>query len=206
MCVVKSKNIRIKMDSGAARSMSGIPGRIRHSKPVVDTQIIGFNGSLSAVSDVGQNEDFKQEYYVADMPEDLVLLSAHAYSIGGAIILMEDGGAVLRMNKRELEEFKNIISKYKVFKQLCVKNRTYEVVGSVCDYAGLSLSSDSLKHDYSEANSATASRFFNTKVNVSNVEERILTMLLTGFSYADLYQLAKSNGIGGLHPDINIKH
>lgn len=193
------------MDSGASMSMSGVPGRIKYSRPVMDTKIVGFNGSLSTVNEVGSNSDFKREYYVANMPEDLVLLSAHEYATGGAIILLEDGGAVLKMNTTELEEFKMLISKYQVFKKLCVNDRTYEVAGSVCEYAGLSISSDSLKHDFNEAYSATASRFFNTKVHVSNVEERILTMLLTGFSYADLYQLAKSNGIGGLHPDINVK-
>ena len=54
------------------------------------------------------------------MPNDLVLLSGHAYSIGGAVILLEDGGVILRMSKNKLQEFKQ----YKICKRLQVVNNT----------------------------------------------------------------------------------
>jgi hypothetical protein len=35
------------------------------------------------------------EYYVSNMPSDMVLLSAHDYASDGAAILMKDSGVVL---------------------------------------------------------------------------------------------------------------
>ena len=58
----------------------------------------------------------------------MVLLSGHAYSIGGAVILLEDGGVILRMSKNELNEFKQLINQYKIYKRLQVVNNTYEAV------------------------------------------------------------------------------
>lgn len=176
--------------------MSGVPGRIKNKKSINNIRIVGFNNSTSAVNSVGINCDGVREYYVASMPKDLVLLSAHAYSIGGAVILLEDGGVVLRMSKEEIHDFKLLLEKYKVFKRLVVANNTYEVINKVSEFAGFSIQTESCL-------SATSTRFFNTKVNVSNTEERLLTMMLMGFSYGDLYKLATHNSIGGLHPDIS---
>ena len=174
--------------------MSGVKGRLTNSKNVSNKKIIGFNNSTSKIDLVGINDDGVKEYYVSAMPNDLVLLSAYQYSIGGAVILLEDGGAVLRMSKHEIDDFKELIKKYKVFKRLTVSNNTYEVINTVqeIDHSGES----------DMGFSATASRYFNTKVNVSSVEERILTMFIMGFSYGDLYKLTSSNSLGGLHPAI----
>ena len=88
MCKCVDKiSVREKLDSGAMTSMSGVQGRIVNKVPINDVRIIGFNNSTSAVTAVGMNSDGIREYYVSSMPNDLVLLSGHAYSIGGAVIL-----------------------------------------------------------------------------------------------------------------------
>ena len=51
--------------------------------------------------------------------------------------------------------------------------------------------------------------FFNTRVNVSNMEQRILTLMMMGFSYADIYQHVlnrekKKNSINGFPPDLTL--
>ena len=120
------------------------------------------------------NSDGVREYYVSSMLNDLVLLSGHAYSIGG-VILLEDGGVILRMSKNELQEFKQ----YKIYKRLQVVNNTYEVMNTVSEFAGFSITDQVNKEE--SGLSATAARFFNTKVHVSNTEERLLTMMLMGF-------------------------
>jgi hypothetical protein len=58
---------------------------------------------------------------------------------------------------------------------------------------------------HAEAYSSTATKFFNTKVNVSNATQRILTMLLCGLSFNDLYLIAKHDSISGIPPDINVQ-
>ena len=42
-----------------------------------------------------------------------------------------------------------------------------------------------VEYTLEEALKGTASRFFNTKVNVSNQEGRILTLLMTGLTFHD---------------------
>ncbi len=43
--------------------------------------------------------------------------------------------------------------------------------------------------------SNTATRYFNTKVHVSNQEERILAMLLSGLTFNDLYVMTKEDRV-----------
>ena len=199
---IESMHVIEKMDSGASSSMSGDSSRIVTNLPCEysNVKIIGFNGSMSSPDRVGLNADGKKEYYVPAMPDNLALLSAHSYASDGAVILLTDGGAVLRLSPSELEEFKNSISKFEKTKQLCVRNRTYEVCHD--DPAVSRVSSD---HDSSiEAMSNTAVRFFNTKVNVSNQTERILTLLMTGLSFRDLYSHVSNGSLEGLPPDLTI--
>jgi hypothetical protein len=51
----------------------------------------------------------------------------------------------------------------------------------------------------------TATRYFNSKVNVSNNEERIMATLLTGLSFRDIYHMIKYNCAKGLPRDITIQ-
>jgi len=193
-----------KMDSGASSSMSGDASRIVTNLPCEfsNVKIVGFNGSMSSPDRVGLNADGKKEYYVPAMPDNLALLSAHAYASDGAVILLNDGGAVLRLSPSELEDFKCGLRKFKMTKQLCVRNRTYEVCQGDPATSGVSLDNDSTTDV--EAMSNTAVRFFNTKVNVSNQTERILTLLMTGLSFRDLYSHVRNGSLEGLPPDLTI--
>ena len=51
----------------------------------------------------------------------------------------------------------------------------------------------------------TATRYFNSKVHVSNKEERTLSMLLMGFTRKDLYNITTSQCVNGLPRDLT-KH
>jgi len=50
-----------------------------------------------------------------------------------------------------------------------------------------------------------ASTYFNTKVNVSNVEERIMVYLISGLTLKDMLLYVKNGSVSGLHPDITTK-
>eukprot|EP01034_Spumella_vulgaris_P034104 gene34104-42052_t len=169
--------------------MSGVPDRLLSVVPLDrDIAINGFNGSRSTVTAVGSNRDNKREYYVEDMPSDLVLLCAQIYASDGAAVLYKDSGVVLKLDAEELQDLKQLISEYTVFKKLKVVNRTYEIDNSVGE----------------EAMSSTAARYFNSKVHVSNSSQRILTMLLTGMSFQDLYTSVKNHSLSGFHPDLTL--
>ena len=186
-----------KMDSGASSSMSGAANRIVTEQKIADNvRIVGFNGTTSSPEMVGLNSDGEKEFYVPSMPENLALLSAHSYALDGAVVLLGDGGVVLNLSPLELEEFKDSLNRYCKTKELCVNNRTYEVVSTE--------EPNSKKSDDIEAMSNTAVRFFNTKVNVSNKSERILTMLMTGLSFQDLYLHVTNGSLDGLPPDLTI--
>ena len=53
-----------------------------------------------------------------------------------------------------------------------------------------------------EALQGTASRFFNTKVNVSNQEERILTLLMTGLTFRDWRAHLQHGSMHGIPRDL----
>jgi len=197
-----------KMDSGASTSMSGDVTRIVTELPLdTDVRIIGFNGTKSSPAGVGLNSDGKKEFFVPSMPENLALLSAHSYAVDGAVVLLGDGGAVLQLSASELECFKHSLGKYRKTKELCVNNRTYEV----CPTDDQATSTDNTRDCSTgkesadlEAMSNTAVRFFNHKVNVSNKTERILTLLMTGLSFRDLYSHVQNGSMEGMPPDLTI--
>jgi hypothetical protein len=154
---------------------------------------------------MGVNADGKEEYYVEDMPKHLTLLCANAYCTDGCAVLFEDGGLVLRMTKAELAALKEFLSSYPVKKHLVVNNRTYEVDHQATPEALTVIEVDEERARdpvQEDAHSGIASRFFNTKVNVSNQEERILTLLMTGLTFRDLYMHVKNKSLSGLPPDL----
>ena len=198
-----------KFDSGASRCMSGDPNRLVQSRPLQKpVRITGFNGNRSTPTSMGVNVDGKEEYYVEDMPPHLTLLCANAYCHDGCAVLFEDGGLVLRMTKEELAALKDFLSSYPVVKQLVVNNRTYEVDHRVAAPEALTVIEVVEERERSpvqeDALSGIATRFFNTKVNVSNQEERILTLLMTGLTFRDLYLHVKNGSLSGLPPDLTI--
>eukprot|EP01041_Mallomonas_annulata_P002805 gene2805-5522_t len=204
-----------KMDSAASRCMSGDSSRISNSNNVSQVTILGFNRSMSKPDRVGLNRDGKQEYYVSSMPSNLALLCAHAYAEDGAVILFGDGGMVLRLQSDQLNELKQFLSQYPKEKILRVNNRTYEVedktinmndntILNIIDTNNVNESSNS-STDIESAFSNTAVRYFNTKVNVSNTTERILTLLMTGLSFQDWYSHIQNNSLDGIPMDVDMK-
>ena len=180
-------NIKIKMDSACSRNMSGVGGRITEVQ-IADNTIRGFKGEESKANLIGKNEDGKVELYVEDMPTDLVLLSANNYAEDGAVVLLPNYGLHLYMDDNERDEFETFIRKYKTGKVMEVNNRTYEVIAS----------------EGEEALSANSHRYFNTNINVSNVEERILAYLLSGFTITAMIKQLEDKSIAGVHPDVTI--
>ena len=185
----------VKFDTACSRNMSGTAQRInKSSKNNSNILIKGFNGATSTVDAVGINADGKLEYYVSSMPTHLTLLSAHDYVKDGAAVLFPNDGVVLRLTDTEREALQKFIETFEVSKQLLVNNRTYEVAHHV---------NEGVKIE--QAMNNTATRYFNSKVHVSNKEERILSMLLMGFTHKDLYDMAKSGSVNGLPRDLT-KH
>ena len=180
----------IKFDTACSRNMSGTAHRLDHQHKHDNVIIQGFNGATSTVDAVGMNRDGKMEYYVKSMPPNLSLLSAHEYVQDGAAVLFPEDGVVLRLTESERESLQQFIKKFYVSKQLSVKNRTYEVANHAST------------RQVEEAMNNTATRYFNSKVHVSNKEERILSMLLMGFTHKDLYNMATSNSVTGLPRDL----
>lgn len=216
-----------KMDSGCSRNMSGVVGRLVADAPDVDFSNIvinGFNKSSSKVDAVGVNSDDKLEYYVKSMPNNLVLLSAYDYARDGAIVLYGDSGYVYKLSACELERMRKYMSAHMPSKVLAVNNRTYDVVGdgsvgefdynacTVYDCDSDEMLVDSgfgvVDVDYVTGDSCVqelvlvANTYFNTKVNVSNVEERILVYLMSGLTLKDMFKYVKYKNISGLHPDV----
>jgi hypothetical protein len=221
---IKLVNTVEKFDSGASACMSGQDNRLTNTVPLHNNtvRISGFNGSQSSPSVVGLNRDGKKEYFVPNMPKDLVLLCANAYASEGAAILHADGGVVIKLSNLELKELLDSIKEFPVVKRLKVNNRTYEIdntdaytttqpsegvhgcmAEAVCHtlYTQPIDQSDSVE----VAMTNTANRYFNTRVNVSNTTERILTLLLTGLSFNDWYHHVQNNSLNGIPPDVNIQ-
>lgn len=181
------KLLTIKMDSAASRSMAGSEGRLKNVTPLEGDSITitGFNGTISNVRLVGQNEDNKKEYYVPSMPENLVLLCANDYAQDGAVVLLPNSGMVIKMSENERKELLKTLNKYEVTKYLKVKNRTYEV--------------DEWDDEFAYA---AATQYFNTKIHTTSVDERILAHLISGFTLKDLKAAIKNKSVTGLHPEI----
>ena len=191
-----------KFDSGASRCMSGDPSRLVTIKPNImnRVKIVGFNNTSSEPTSCGFNVDNIEEYYVSDMPTNLTLLCANAYCQDGCAVLFANDGLVLRMTKSELANLKEFLTNYPVIKTLKVRNRTNEVDQDNNPTIGVETSHTV----YEDALQGTASRFFNTKVNVSNQTERILTLLMTGLSFRDWQTHVKHGSLGGMPPDLTL--
>ena len=105
------------------------------------------------------------------------------------------------MTVGELDELKTFLRSYPVQKVLRVNNRTYEV-DPTYPTAPLAVEHAHVSETLEEALQGTASRFFNTKVNVSNQEERILTLLMTGLSFRDWQTHLKHGSLRGIPRDL----
>ena len=193
-----SVDVIVKFDTACSRNMSGHRDRIIPDTMVVrDVSIKGFNGSVSTPSAIGTNEDNKLEYFVQSMPRNLALLCAQDYVSDGAAVLFPNDGKVIRMTPNEREALKDYIAAFPTIKRLIVRNRTYEVDSESSD--------SSFTAEIENAYSGTATRYFNSKVHISNSQERVLATLLTGLSFNDIYTMVKHNNIDGLPRDLTIQ-
>ena len=191
----KSKNLKIKMDSACSLSMSGVPGRIIEESITSPIRIHGFNGDISETNITGKNMDNKEELYVPDMPNDLVLLCANSYAQDGAVVLFPNNGYHLYMNDDERDQLESLVREYRQGHSLTVRNRTYEVIKDFEE-----TNEDQLLYAYS----SNSHKYFNTNINVTNIEERVLTYLLSGLTINDMKTYIKNQHILGFHPDVII--
>ena len=181
--------------------MSGVRGRINGSEQVDGKIIIsGFNGSRNSATTKGRNDDGKPELFVDGMPSDLSLLCGRDYASDGAIVLFSDGGQVLNMSVKEQQELRDYIKRFSTLKELVVENRVYCVKQSPTS-TRISIADE-------KAMSSTATRYFNSKVHVSTVDERILATLLCGLSFEDVYMYAmkgeRGSPVPGFPRDITV--
>jgi hypothetical protein len=194
----------IKFDSACSRNMSGNPSRLVPSTvtSVNNIRVKGFNNTISPANSLGRNEDNKTELFVPSMPSNLVLLSAHDYAKDGCALLFDDFGILIKLTESEKKQsfIESLINRYPITKFLKVVNNTYEVV-NLTEY--LNPPQDSVVTE--SAHSSTASRYFNSKIHVTNPEERVLATLLTGLSFNDIYSHLKNNSLIGFPRDLTIQ-
>lgn len=193
-------DIVIKFDTACSRNMSGVPGRLL-SQSSANVSVQGFNGALERVDAVGANEDNRMEYFLSSMPRNLVLLSGQEYAKAGAAVLFPEDGRVVRLSAEEQTALREFLRPFPTVKDLIVKNRTYEVCAAA-DVAAAACAADECPES---ALSSTATRFFNSKVNVSNQQERVLAHLLTGMSFKDTYSAVRHGSIAGLPRDLTLQ-
>ncbi len=144
--------------------MSGDPVRLTIiSAPPDSIMVKGFNDTSSSVAVTGFNNDLKPELYVPSMSEDLVFLCAADYTTSGATILLPNEGYVLSLSPDHQQYLRDYAHQHDIIKTLTVHNNTYEVI--------LDPFSSPVAYN------STATKYFNSKVNVSNAQERILTTL-----------------------------
>ncbi len=130
-----------------------------HEVQKVELEVKTFAGQSWEENLVGINGDGKNELFMKVMREDLVLLCAQQYVSAGAAVLFEDNRFVMKLQEEEKRELREFISKHEVQKMLQVKiNSTYRVQDGLVK----------------EEMAMVANTYFNTKVNISNREERIL--------------------------------
>jgi hypothetical protein len=195
--------MREKFDSAASQNFYGNRDCLSIVSDESPIFIEGFTADHQAVSsEGGLNVDGKRSFYVSGMPEELALLSAYLYVQDGAALLFPSEGVVLKLSAKELQSLKDYVKNFERIFNLKVVNNTYEVDRTTMNNE----QEQSTYHPLSKevAFSSTATRFFNSNVNISNSHQRILTMLLTGFSFDDVYSMVKYGSVTGLPPDLTI--
>ena len=171
--------------------MSGNSDRLFNTMPT-NISVKGFNDTSSPAATLGLNSDSRPELFIPNMPSDLVLLCAADYTQQGATILLPNEGFVLALSPEEQQFLRSYAQDKPIQKQLTVRNNTYEVASTP------SLATPLLQ----QAHASTATRYFNSKINVSTVEERILATLLSGLTFKDLLTMTKNESVLGMPRDI----
>jgi len=174
--------------------MSGNSDRLINTMPTT-IRVKGFNDTSSPAATLGLNSDSRPELYIPNMPSDLVLLCAADYTQSGATILFPNEGFVLALSPAEQQYLRSYAQDKPILKELTVKNNTYEVIDAPS-------SSSSPTPPLQQAYASTATRYFNSKINVSNVQERILATLLSGLTFKDLLTMTTNDSVLGMPRDI----
>ena len=163
------------------------------SKPISIGGVSGDEGLRVHTS--GVNADGKREFYTPGQA-NLALLSAQAYAEDGCILLFKDKGYVLKLNETEIQEVKDtMLNNYKTKHNLKVVRNVYYM-----DRENTEVTESEI-HQCMNAQT----RYFNTKVSVQNQDARILTLMLSGFSWDDLYRDIRHNITLGKPKDITIQ-
>ncbi len=171
----------IKFGTACSHNMSGVAHHLKNEAiPTENIYVKGFNESSSQVTQVGLSADSKSEQlYIPTMPSNLVLHCAADYTQSGATILFPTDGYVLSLTAAEQEYLRTYATTKPQIKQLLVQNNTYEVVNQDSTMSATGL----------EAYNSTATKYFNSKNNVSSTQERTLASLLTGLTFRDLLSM-----------------
>ena len=156
--------------------------------------IKGFNDTSSPAATLGLNSDSRPELYIPNMPSDLVLLCAADYTQQGATILLPNEGFVLALSSADQQYLRSYAQNKSIVKELTVRYNTYEVI----EDSSFSSSTPSSQQAYA----STATRYFNSKINVSTVQERILATLLSGLTFKDLLTMTANGSVLGMPRDI----
>ena len=165
--------------------MSGDPTRLTTISAPPDTiRVKGFNNTSSSVVSTGFIADAKSEVYVPGMPDDLVLLCAADYTYR-----LRCYHNVLSLSPDQQQILRDYAQQHDVMKTLTVNNNTYEVV------------SPPHSHSYPIAYYSTATKYFNSKVNVSTALERILS---TGLTFRDLLFFTNNDAVSGLPRELTV--
>jgi hypothetical protein len=78
--------------------------------------IKGFNKNSNneVANKIGLNEDNKEELYVKNMPENLVLLCANDYVQDGVAVLFPDQGSVYRLDNEQKHSLIETLANYEI--------------------------------------------------------------------------------------------
>jgi hypothetical protein len=200
-------------DSGCSASNSGCAGRLTDIQ-LVNQEVQGVGGSLP-IQHKGMNPDAREEYFTKGMPKGIVLLSAHDYISDGVAVLHADGGTVYNsVNATQRKLLDEAMAGSTVSLHLAVQRGVYVRAHNQNPlshhpnaYYGLAYDPDeSLTRSTAVAfQSNVSTKFFNTHVQVNNGAERILTLMLSGFTTGDLLKMIKHNSVTGIHPSVDTK-
>jgi len=181
-------------DSGCSNTMSGQTSRVlaNAEEESLPSKVKFGNGDELVVTREGINEDGVSEIVVPGMPTERTLLCANDYTQNGITILTQTGGAVYidpsSDERLRLDEF---LGGWKPWKTLYVKDKVYYMR----EPPGVKFSPP----EFIEA-AASQTKFFNSRISVTNVEELVQVYALMGFPLKSLRQSIKGNTIDGIDP------
>lgn len=204
--------MREKMDSGSGLSLSNNKMRLANLREPRGDEVkkcVGFNGHSSFSGMIGTNIDGFEEHQIDDMPDNLALLAASQYASMGAVVLFPDAGFVITGNAEERKKFRKMTESQSVYLKLNVVRGTYEVSRGKDSKVIERKEDEDDGFEEDDEESCGGITYFNDlngrngKVEVASVFDRILTLLLCGWSMKDLKSAVKFKSILGIHPSVS---